>query len=234
MNRVTARHSVMLAVACLAASASFSDVFAATLSSALDYLVDRGAHRVEDLSDADLLATRLLPATTNWRIRLRALAKVEAGRRGLTTDAFPLAASPLAPDKKRPPLQVSAADLEVLARIIKGETWWQSPHAARVAVASVVLNRYRAPGYPKTIAGVAHQPLQFSCYNEDVRNELYYGKIPDYCWLAARDAVAGVDPCEGATHYFNPYIVNPSWAKTLRFIKRIGDSPLNTHDFYRR
>lgn len=127
---------------------------------------------------------------------------------------------------------VSQAELEVLARIIKGEAS-VCTFEGKVAVGAVVLNRVAAPGFPNTITGVAHQPWQFSCYNADVRDRLYWGPIPQDCWAAARAAVAGQDPSRGATFYFNPYLVRPYWAASMRFIVRIGQDSTDTHDFYK-
>lgn len=128
---------------------------------------------------------------------------------------------------------LSQADLEILARIVKGECPPDMPWEGKVAVAAVVLNRVERPGYPKSVRGVAHQPLQFSCYNANVRQRLYYGPVPQWCFDAARAAARGEDPSGGATHYFNPYLVRPSWARNLRFIKRIGHNANTTHDFYK-
>jgi uncharacterized protein YraI len=133
---------------------------------------------------------------------------------------------------RHPPMAVSQAELEVLARIVKGEAA-QCPTAGKVAVAAVVLNRVRSSRFPSTITAVAHQPYQFSCYNANLRASLYYGAIPQSCWDAARAAVAGSDPSLGATYYFNPYLVRPSWAASLRFTVRIGTSSYDTHDFYK-
>lgn len=128
---------------------------------------------------------------------------------------------------------VSREHLEVLARIVKGEMPHDGPFEGKVAVAAVVLNRVRHDAFPNSIPAVAHQPLQFSCYNRNVRARLYNGHIPDWAWEAARAAVAGRDPSGGATHYFNPYLVRPAWARQMRFIKRIGTQAHTTHDFYR-
>ena len=130
-------------------------------------------------------------------------------------------------------MTLSSADLEVLARIVKGETWVNSIYEGQVAVAAVVLNRVRSPRYPNTVPDVAHQPWQFSCYNPDVRARLYDGPIRADALQAARDAAAGYDPTDGATHYFNPYLVQPSWAKSLKFLVRIGTGQRETHDFYK-
>jgi spore germination cell wall hydrolase CwlJ-like protein len=219
-----------LVVGSIAGPASGHPRRADPLHQATYWLEDRGAERVEDLSNENLLTATTLTGST-WKRRMASLARQEAGRRRLTNDAFPEQAGP--PSRTRKPMTLSAADLEILARIVKGETWPETPRAGRVAVAAVVLNRVAFPGYPKTVAGVAHQPMQFSCYNEDVRARLYEGPIPAEAMKAAREAAAGADPAPGATHYFNPYLVSPSWAKKMKYVDRIGETPLNTQDFYR-
>tara|TARA_R110002072_G_scaffold10621_1_gene49459 strand:- start:3653 stop:4852 length:1200 start_codon:yes stop_codon:yes gene_type:complete len=131
------------------------------------------------------------------------------------------------------PPGASARDLEVLARIVKGETNLGVPRAGRVAVAAVVLNRVRDRRWPNSTPGVAHEPLQFSCYNRRYRAKLYDGQIPDWAFEAAKAALRGEDPTRGATHYFNPFIVLPPWARKLKFIRRIGTNRSNAHDFYK-
>ena len=126
----------------------------------------------------------------------------------------------------------TASELEILARICKGEAGVTS-YEGKVAVCAVVLNRVRSSRFPDTIRGVAHQPFQFSCYNSNVRDRLYWGPSPQACWDAARDALSGRDPSLGATYYFNPYLVLPSWSRNMTFLVRIGNRRSNTHDFYR-
>jgi hypothetical protein len=195
------------------------------------YLNERGAHVIEDLSDKDLLATIKLDRTRNWKRRLIDLARVEAGRRGLTNDPFPVAYS--GPYHHRTPMAATAAEVEILARIVHGESTGEMSQTGRVAIASVVLNRVVSKGFPGTIEAVAHQPLQFSSYNASTRDR-YDSEVPQSCWQAAREALKGTDPVNGATFYFNPYVVRPDWADDLKFIKRLGDSPTTTHDFYRQ
>jgi hypothetical protein len=130
-------------------------------------------------------------------------------------------------------MPLTATEIEIVARIVKGEVWPTSSFEAHVAVAAVVLNRVRSKGFPGTVAGVAHAPFQFSCYNADKRAKLYWGPIPDVALRAARAAAAGADPVKGATFYFNPYLVSPSWADSMTFLRRIGVGPNDTHDFYK-
>lgn len=133
-------------------------------------------------------------------------------------------------------MAAAATEVEVLARIVKGETTPRTPYEGKVAVAAVVLNRVRSRSFPNSISRVAHQRKQFSCYNANERNRLYYGKIPDWAWRAAREALSGSDPTGGSTHYFNPYVVKPGWRHRLQFVRRIGHTRYKittTHDFYR-
>lgn len=140
---------------------------------------------------------------------------------------------PPRPRFRNPPMQATQAELEVLARICKGEAGVAS-FEGKVAVVAVVLNRVRSRRFPNTITRVAHQPWQFSCYNPNVRNRLYWGPIPRSCWDAAREALRGRDPSRGADHYYNPYLVAPAWARRMTFLIRIGTNRTNTHDFYKQ
>ena len=152
-------------------------------------------------------------------------------------DGATQSAAEAAPDTSQNAISANSAELEILARIVKGECPANVPWEGKVAVAAVVLNRVRSGRFPNSIRGVAHQRKQFSCYNANVRRRLYYGNIPDYAWRAARAALAGQDPSRGATFYFNPFIVNPSWKRSLTFVRRIGNRSAprkTTHDFYRR
>ena len=206
------------------------------LDSISKWLAAHDAKRVEDLKDDQLKGALALPhdaGAAAWLQRLFELAHEEAGKRGLTDDRFPTPAAPDPIPRTRAAMQLSQADLEVLARIVNGETWFDTPYEGKVAVASVVLNRVLSRSYPKTVAAVAHQPWQFSCYNADVRARLYNAAIRPESMKAAREAAAGADPVGGALFYYNPYLVKPSWARDRRFVKRIGDIPRNTHDFYR-
>ncbi|MBI4576915.1 MAG: cell wall hydrolase [Planctomycetes bacterium] len=116
-----------------------------------------------------------------------------------------------------PSIAASASDLEVLARVIHGEARGE-PYAGKVAVGAVVLNRVRAPHYPGTIRGVVFQRAQFSA----VWDGQYRLNPSPSAYQAARDALAGDDPGLGALHYYNPYLVSPSWARGLRVTARIG------------
>lgn len=104
------------------------------------------------------------------------------------------------------------------------------------AVMQVVLNRVRAPGFPKTVCGVVYQgyarttgcQFSFTCDGSFQRRAVHSG------WgaarLAARRALAGrVDAGVGrATHYHADWIV-PYWRGSLTKVAQVG-----THLFYVR
>ena len=104
------------------------------------------------------------------------------------------------------------------------------------AVMQVVLNRVRAPGFPKTVCGVVYQgaglptgcQFSFACDGSVKRRPETAG------WAAARlragHALAGAvfAPVGTATHYHTDWVV-PYWSGSLSKIAKI-----DTHIFYRR
>lgn len=109
------------------------------------------------------------------------------------------------------------------------------PVEGQEAVAQVVMNRLRAPTYPKSVCGVVYQGSErrtgcqftFTCDGSLRR------KMPDRLYLAARavaeSALDGTlpDRVGGATNY-HAYYVSPYWAPSLTRVGRIG-----AHIFYR-
>ena len=110
------------------------------------------------------------------------------------------------------------SDSLLLARLIFGEAN-SEPYIGQVAVASVILNRVGAPGFPDSIAGVVFQPDAF----ESVSNGQIWASQPSSTNLAAATAALnGWDPSYGALFFWNPYkAVNP-WIWTRQIITQIG------------
>lgn len=120
-----------------------------------------------------------------------------------------------------------------------------------MAVINVIINRTRKPSTYADAAississiwhGVVLKAKQFSCFNstdpQRVKLEQMASAFDSYtasdsrlmqAYNLAQMAVTGLlaDNTGGATHYFNPSIVFPSWASTLAFIGNIGH-----HAFY--
>ena len=132
------------------------------------------------------------------------------------------------------------SDEVLLARMLFGEARSCSDEE-KTAVAYTVLNRVddgkRWNG--TTIRGVVLKPWQYSCFNrndpnkEKLKDPEKYDKISwERCLGVAQGVVSreSKDFTKGATHYFNPNVVNPSWASKMTRIGRIGNSK---HVFYR-
>lgn len=122
------------------------------------------------------------------------------------------------PKKVKHPARISANDLKLMANAVYGEARGE-PYIGQVAIAAVILNRIRHPGFPKTPAGVIFEPGAFTAVAD--------GQI----WLtpnatakkAVQDALKGWDPSGHAIYYFNPATATSAWIWSRPQIKRIGN-----------
>ncbi|EDS78601.1 spore cortex-lytic enzyme [Clostridium massiliodielmoense] len=109
------------------------------------------------------------------------------------------------------------SDVMLLARLINGEARGE-PYEGQVAVGAVVLNRTRDARFPSSIAGVIYQPGAFTAIVDgQINAELEQNSIK-----AARDALNGWDPSDGAVYYFNPNTATSGWIWSRPLIKIIG------------
>lgn len=132
-----------------------------------------------------------------------------------------------APDAMR------AREVQCLAQAIVYEAGLE-PLEGRQAVAQVIMNRLRAPAYPKTVCGVVYQgsarrtgcQFTFTC-DGSLARPVPGQRFADAVALA-QDALDGrlPDRVGRATHYHAHY-VSPYWAPTLNRVARIG-----AHIFY--
>lgn len=113
----------------------------------------------------------------------------------------------------------NASDIQLMARAINGEARGE-PYEGQVAVGAVILNRVRDSRFPNTIAGVIYQPGAFTAVSDGQINV----PIDENSTVvkAARDALNGWDPTEGAVYYFNPNTATNKWIWSRPVIKTIG------------
>ena len=115
-------------------------------------------------------------------------------------------------------------DLDCLAQTVYYESRGE-PRAGQEAVSHVVVNRARV--WKKPICAIVFQPSQFSWTRQAVRSP--FGNS----WITAQHIAKNTlennsnDPTGGAM-YFHNLSVNPSWARTKRFLVQIGN-----HKFYK-
>lgn len=106
--------------------------------------------------------------------------------------------------------------LEQLARLIHAEARGESLQG-QIAVGAVVLNRVQSNAFPDSITEVIFQPGQFSAILDG-----QYNLTPGpSAYQAARAALNGSDPTNGALFYYNPKIATSAWSKSRPIKVRI-------------
>lgn len=98
------------------------------------------------------------------------------------------------------------SDVNLLARAIYGEARGE-PYNGMVAVGAVILNRVKNSNFPNTIAGVIYQSGAFTAVSDGQINLTPNSQSIS----AARDALNGWDPSNGALYYFNPDTATNKW-----------------------
>ncbi len=113
----------------------------------------------------------------------------------------------------------NTSDVQLLARAINGEARGE-PYEGQVAVGAVILNRVEHSSFPNTISGVIYQSGAFTAVADGQIN------VPidesSSVVKAARDALNGWDPTDGAIYYFNPATATNKWIWSRPLIKTIG------------
>lgn len=110
------------------------------------------------------------------------------------------------------------ANVELLARVINGEARGE-PYEGQVAVGAVVLNRVDHPSFPNSISGVVYQKGAFTAVDDGQINAQMYASSR----RAARDALNGWDPTNGAIYYYNPKTATNQWIRTREVVCTIGE-----------
>lgn len=126
-------------------------------------------------------------------------------------------------------------DVDAIAKTVWGEARGESA-AGQMAVVHVILNRTKTGRWGERPNTVCTAPKQFSCWNANDPNSRVLSGL-DFTRESYAETVKLVlsclsgkyaDPTNGATHYFNPEVADPSWAKEAELCGIIG-----RHHFYR-
>lgn len=131
--------------------------------------------------------------------------------------------------------RVRQAEENCLARAVYFEARSESA-LGQMAVAKVILNRVKAPGYPKSICGVVYQGSQrrnscqfsFACDGQadDVRQPEAWAQSKHIAKRAIEGDKAVAEKMQGALFYHADY-VKPKWARSMRKVMKVG-----RHIFY--
>lgn len=113
-------------------------------------------------------------------------------------------------------------EFEWLTRIIEAEAANQ-PYEGKVAVGSVVLNRVHSDQFPNSIRQVIFQKTRNVYQFTPVGNGRIYRVTPsEEAIKAARAALGGEDPTNGALFFYNPRISSDRWIRSRTVAVQIG------------
>lgn len=115
----------------------------------------------------------------------------------------------------------SASAVKCLADAIYFESRGE-PRKGQELVAKVVLNRTKSKKFPNTVCGVVKQPSQFSWVrkNPKVTSKASYESAK----TIARHMIRNHHATEkGALFFYNPKKSNPSWARKMKVVERVGN-----------
>ena len=122
---------------------------------------------------------------------------------------------------------MQANEPQLMAAVMMGEAEGETD-IGKAAVLGVIMNRVRTRHMGcETVHQVALKRHQFSCFWADyeLRRQVMLDAILSPPVILARiinQVLDGYDPSCGALYYFNPQVVLPSWAGTMRQTARIG------------
>jgi N-acetylmuramoyl-L-alanine amidase len=120
---------------------------------------------------------------------------------------------------------LDAREVHCLAEVAFYEARGESERGQRM-VMDVVLNRVAHPDYPKTVCGVIRQRGQFT-YRRSPRAMAERGGRA--AWersvrMAAFRLSGRLPPLtQEATHFYNPRLARPEWARRGQLVAQVGD-----------
>lgn len=112
-------------------------------------------------------------------------------------------------------MRVTAQEVDLLARLITAEADAE-PYVGKLAVGAVVLNRTRDANFPKSIYEVIYQYDSGTYQFEPVMNGWIERPATSDSIRAAKAALNGWDPTNGAVYFFATYVTNQwLWSRPL-------------------
>ncbi|HAQ07449.1 MAG TPA: peptidoglycan-binding protein [Bacillus bacterium] len=121
-----------------------------------------------------------------------------------------------------PAMNVSAADLDLLARLVHAEAKGE-PYAGKVAVATVVLNRVASKDFPNTIRGVIYEKSNGYYAFSPVKNGAINKPAGADSKKAAKEALAFRGSGKGSLFFFNPKTAISKWVFSRETTITIGN-----------
>lgn len=114
----------------------------------------------------------------------------------------------------------SASDVDLLARLIMAESQGE-PYDAKVAVGAVVVNRVQSGQWADSISKVIYQKFNGYYQFTPVENGWIDKPANADCIKAAKEALSGQDPSNGAIFYYDNSTTN-QWILAKQVATKIG------------
>lgn len=111
-------------------------------------------------------------------------------------------------------------DLDLLARLITAEAQGE-PYEAQVAIGAVVMNRVQSSAWPNTIKDVIYQNINGYVQFTPVSNGWIDKPAQPEAIKAAKEALNGSDPTNGAQFYYDDKCTN-TWILAKSVSRQIG------------
>ncbi len=136
---------------------------------------------------------------------------------GLATETNSAAVTNMTINNNKAAVAYTEADLDLLARLVKAEAE-SEPYAAKVGVASVIVNRIKNNQFPNTISSVIYEVSSNGYYQfTPVENGMIKKPASQQDRNAALEALQGSDPSNGALFYFDDSATNKwLWSKPVK------------------
>ena len=124
-----------------------------------------------------------------------------------TPEATPEVTPESTPEGENNTIDYTASDLDLLARLITAEAQGEE-YNAKVAVGAVVLNRVKSDKFANTIKDVIYEKINGYYQFTPVLNGWINKPANEDCIKAAKEALSGIDPTNGALFYFDDSTTN--------------------------
>lgn len=119
-------------------------------------------------------------------------------------------------------LTLTKDDIYLLAKLIHAEARGESLEG-QIAVGAVIINRLLSGEFPQTVREIIFQSRRGVYQFTPVQDGQINLEPDKQAFTAAKRAISGEDPTEGALFFYNPELSSDQWIRTLTVKKVIGN-----------
>ncbi|RAN71338.1 cell wall hydrolase [Bacillus sp. SRB_331] len=117
---------------------------------------------------------------------------------------------------------ISLQEVDLMARLVNAEAGGE-PHAGKVAVAKVVLNRVNANGFPNTIKDVIYETIKNGYAFTPVTDGRINQPTTQEARMAVEEAITSKGTNSDWVYFYNPKTSTDKWITTRQTVAQIGN-----------